>query len=208
MNLPEKIDAQDSLKLDFIGKIQEIDTLYKENMSLYKEGISKLNLQIEIVKNKIATKKETLLVDEQAVNALEMSLTYEEHFIDKLNVKFTQKIDSLYELQNEYKASMEKEQYEKLLTQKEHELQELLSEIEEQELTLLNMELERINQVNLLAPKLALVKELEEELKNLELEKTYFESSELNNQMLLAGKSEPKNNEEETIDTELLEQGD
>lgn len=208
MNLPEKIDAQDSLKLDFIGKIQEIDTLYKENMSLYKEGISKLNLQIEIVKNKIATKKETLLVDEQAVNALETSLTYEEHFIDKLNVKFTQKIDSLYELQTEYKASMEKEQYEKLLTQKEHELQELLSEIEEQELTLLNMELERINQVNLLAPKLALVKELEEELKNLELEKTYFESSELNNQMLLAGKSEPKNNEEETIDTELLEQGD
>ncbi len=208
MNLPEKIDAQDSLKLDFIGKIQEIDTLYKENMSLYKEGISKLNLQIEIVKNKIATKKETLLVDEQAVNALETSLTYEEHFIDKLNVKFTQKIDSLYELQNEYKASMEKEQYEKLLTQKEHELQELLSEIEEQELTLLNMELERINQVNLLAPKLALVKELEEELKNLELEKTYFESSELNNQMLLAGKSEPKNNEEETIDTELLEQDD
>lgn len=208
MNLPEKIDAHDSLKLDFIGKIQEIDTLYKENMSLYKEGISKLNLQIEIVKNKIATKKETLLVDEQAVNALETSLTYEEHFIDKLNVKFTQKIDSLYELQNEYKASMEKEQYEKLLTQKEHELQELLSEIEEQELTLLNMELERINQVNLLAPKLALVKELEEELKNLELEKTYFESSELNNQMLLAGKSEPKNNEEETIDTELLEQGD
>lgn len=208
MNLPEKIDAHDSLKLDFIGKIQEIDTLYKENMSLYKEGISKLNLQIEIVKNKIATKKETLLVDEQAVNALEMSLTYEEHFIDKLNVKFTQKIDSLYELQTEYKASMEKEQYEKLLTQKEHELQELLSEIEEQELTLLNMELERINQVNLLAPKLALVKELEEELKNLELEKTYFESSELNNQMLLAGKSEPKNNEEETIDTELLEQGD
>ncbi len=208
MNLPEKIDAHDSLKLDFIGKIQEIDTLYKENMSLYKEGISKLNLQIEIVKNKIATKKETLLVDEQAVNALETSLTYEEHFIDKLNVKFTQKIDSLYELQNEYKASMEKEQYEKLLTQKEHELQELLSEIEEQELTLLNMELERINQVNLLAPKLALVKELEEELKNLELEKTYFESSELNNQMLLAGKSEPKNNEEETIDTELLEQDD
>lgn len=208
MNLPEKIDTHDSLKLDFIGKIQEIDTLYKENMSLYKEGISKLNLQIEIVKNKIATKKETLLVDEQAVNALEMSLTYEEHFIDKLNVKFTQKIDSLYELQTEYKASMEKEQYEKLLTQKEHELQELLSEIEEQELTLLNMELERINQVNLLAPKLALVKELEEELKNLELEKTYFESSELNNQMLLAGKSEPKNNEEETIDTELLEQGD
>jgi len=208
MNLPEKIDAHDSPKLDFIGKIQEIDTRYKENMSLYKEGISKLNLQIEIVKNKIATKKETLLVDEQAVNALETSLTYEEHFIDKLNVKFTQKIDSLYELQNEYKASMEKEQYEKLLTQKEHELQELLSEIEEQELTLLNMELERINQVNLLAPKLALVKELEEELKNLELEKTYFESSQLNNQMLLAGKSGAENNEEETIDTELLEQGD
>ena len=208
MNLPEKIDAQDALKMDFIGKVQEIDSLYKQNVSLYKEGISQLNLQIEMVKNKILAKKEALLVDEQAVNALETSLTYEEHFIDKLNTKFTQKIDSLYELQNEYKSSMEKEQYEKLLTQKEHDLQELFSEIEEQELTLLNMELERINRVNLLAPELTLVKELEEELKKLELEKTYFESSQLNNQMLLAGKSEPANNDEDVVDTELLEKGD
>ena len=204
MNLPENIETENTLKIDFVGKIQELDTLYKKNVSDYKEGISKLNLQIEILKNEILAKKELLFSDEQVVSSLENSLMYEEHFSDKLNVKFTQKIDSLYELQNEYKDSMEKEQYERLLKQKEQELQELFLEIEEQELSLLNRELERINKVNLLAPELNTLKELEEELKKLELEKTYFESSQLNSQILVSEKSE----EENVIDTELLEKGD
>ena len=204
MNLPEKVEQEENLTLEFIGKIQEIDNSYKKSFSLYKEGIAKLNLQIDIVKNKILVQKEALVKDEQEVSTLESSVHHESYFLEKLNVKFTQRVDSLYELQHEYKTSMDASQYEKLLSQKEALLQELLSDIEEQELSVLNIELERINRVNLLLPKQNHLRKLQEELDQLESEKNYFESSQLNATPLLAKQEESS---VELIETEVLEKG-
>ncbi len=210
MNLPEKIEDENSLAVNFVGKIQAIDNAYKQSFSRYQEKLANFTLQIEQLKNKISLNKESLQKEEQVVTLLENNLLHEEKNFEKLNGKFTQQIEALYALQTEYKNIINEAEYEKILFQKEGMLHILLSEIEEQELFLLNLELERINRVNLLTPEQNILKKLEEELKVLELEKIHCESGQLENQLLL---DEPLAKLEtiekmETIETEVVEKED
>ena len=204
MNLPEKIEESNSLAVNFVGKIQEIDNAYKKSFSRYQEKLANFTLQIEQLKNKISLSKEKLQKEEQLLALIENNLGHEEKDFEKLNSNFSQKIEALYALQHEYRDIMDEVEYEKRLLQKEGELQELLSEIEEKELVLLNLELERINRVNLLTPQQNVLKKLEEDLQVLELEKIHCESSQLENQLLL---DEPLATPE-TIETEVVERED
>ncbi|CAA6814674.1 MAG: Unknown protein, partial [uncultured Sulfurovum sp.] len=95
---------------------------------------------------------------------------------DKLQVKFSQFINSIEELKSEYKDVLDEVRYEVTLKRKEKELFEFLDEIEVSELTLLNKELERLNRLEFFEPKQMKVKKLKIELKELEMEKSYFES--------------------------------
>ena len=210
MNLPEKIEDEKRVAVDFVGKIQAIDNAYKKSFSRYQEKLATFTLKIEQLKNRISLKKKSLEEEEQVVTLLENNLLHEEKNFEKLNGKCTQQIEALYALQTEYKNIINEAEYEKILFQKEGTLQVLLSEIEEQELSLLNIELERINRVNLLTPKQNSLKKLEEELKVLELEKIHCESSQLENQLLLDEPlAKPETIEKmETIETEVVEKED
>ena len=210
MNLPEKIEDENSLAVNFVGKIQAIDNAYKQSFSRYQEKLANFTLQIEQLKNRISLKKHSLEQEEQVVTLLENNLLHEEKNFEKLNGKFTQQIEALYALQTEYKNIINEAEYEKIFFQKEGMLHILLSEIEEQELSLLNLELERINRVNLLTPEQNILKKLEEELKVLELEKIHCESAQLENHLLLDEPlAKPETIEKmETIETEVVEKED
>ncbi len=168
------------LKIDTFYKIKEIDKLYKQGIIEYTESIHRYNIEIEKLKNEISLESSKNLKEERALLILEGILEHECKLFETMQHKFSQKLESLVELRDEYKESLEESIYKEKLSRKERELFSFIDEIEEKELGILNQELEKVNLSNTLAKKLKRAEELTFSLKELELEKGYFESTGLN----------------------------
>ena len=167
------------IKMSVISKIQEIDGLYKRGTLEYTESIHRYNIEIEKLKSQIEVENSKNAEEERALFAVENIIDYEVKLFESLHHKFTQKLESLVELRDEYKGSLEESIYNDKFSRKERELTMLLDEIEEKEISILNRELEKINLSTILGKKLKIVEELIRSLKEIELEKSYFESTEL-----------------------------
>lgn len=168
-----------ALKMSIISKIKEIDDLYKKGVLEYSQSIHRYNIEIETLKNEIESESKKNEKEFRTLFASESILEYEIKSYDTLHHKLIQKIDSIVELKVDYKNVLEASAYESQLKRKTLEMEELLFEIEEKELALLNIELERINLKNVADKKEERSEELLLSLKTLELEKGYFESTQL-----------------------------
>ena len=188
------------LKLELIDKIHELDGRYKEGIQAYTQQIQNYNIEIKTLKKKLESEERLLLNKERTIFVIESSIKSEESSLEKLHFKFEKRVDSLYALQNEYKSILDTKQYEESRVRKEQDIEEVLLDLEELELSLLNKELERLNLLALLEPKRKELKELKSELERLELKKEYFESTALYNQNTLIATT-PSNIE----DVEILE---
>jgi hypothetical protein len=167
---------KNGFKLQLIHKLNEIDRNYKRGVLEYKESIQAYNIEIEKLKNQIALESEYCDKEEKNLLMIEHELVFENKAYDKLQVQFSQFINSIEELKYEYKDVLDEVRYESTLKRKEKELLELLDDIEVSELLLLNKELERLNMLEYFEPKQASLKKVKIALKELEMEKTYFES--------------------------------
>jgi len=189
---------ENSMKMDFISKIQEIDSIYQQGASEYTGTIQQYNLEIEQLKSEINLKNSKNKKEEKELLDVENELNYTSRQFEALHNKFNQKLHSINELSTEYKEVLGEVKYKETLERKERELFKLVDEIEELELTFLKHELQRINIASILSKKQKIVEELELELKDIELKKSYFESIGLK-------KVTPLQLENSIVETEVLD---
>lgn len=187
---------------DSLLAAREIENHYRDGIIAYVEGISRYSLETSKLKANISTEKKLIEKDEATLIVFERKVSYDEKLLQKYNDSFSQKIHSIQELNREYKEILEDAEYLKLDKRKQHELQELLDEIEELEMTLLHRELERTNILLKLEPKRRLIRELESELTELNLDKEYFAFTKLQQISAITNKEKM---EDDTVDTEVME---
>ena len=187
--------------------ITEIDNYYKQGAMAYAEGISRYNIEIEKLLNYIEKAVNDKQKEETTLLALEQELAIANRLLKQLQDEFMQKLNSIEELNTEYKELVDEAGYTKLLTRKTRELHKVEEKMEELEFTYLNHELERINALAILEPKRRYIDTLKENVKDLELEKEHFASTKLHQlpQMGLANNVVTKENSEEIVDTSILE---
>ena len=109
---------------------------------------------------------------------------------------------------DEYKSVLSKEEYSKKVASKKRTLLALLEEISEKESLLLNKELERLNHFSTHKERKKLLEQLQSEVKELELEKSYFESTELQKITPIKGSglsSEAVEVLPEVVDTDVID---
>ena len=196
-----------SFKLELIDKLNEIDRGYKHGVLQYKEKIHAYNIEIEKLKNQIDLESEEYKQEEKNIFGIEHELEFENKTYDKLQVKFSQIINSIEELKSDYKDILDEVEYERVLKRKEKELFELLDDIEISELALLNKELKYLNMLESFEPKQIALKRVKIVLKELEMEKSYFESMGLYSvsNVQLDNKSFGKEKSSEIVDTVEVE---
>jgi len=187
---------------DSLLAAREIENHYRDGIIAYVEGISRYSLETSKLKANISTEKKLIEKDEATLIVFERKVSYDEKLLQKYNDSFSQKIHSIQELNREYKEILEDAEYLKLDKRKQHELQELLDEIEELEMTLLHRELERTNILLKLEPKRRLIRELESEFTELNLDKEYFAFTKLQQISAISNKEKM---EDDTVDTEVME---
>ena len=187
--------------------INEIDNYYRQGAIAYAEGVSRYNVEIEKLLNSIENAVNDKQKEETTLLALEQELAIDHRLLEQLQDEFMQKLQSIEELNTEYKELVDEAGYTKLLTGKRKELYKVQDAIEELELTHLSHELERINCLEILEPKRREIDTLQESVKELELEKEHFASTKLHQlpQMGLANNVVTNENSEEIVDTSILE---
>lgn len=187
--------------------INEIDNYYKQGAMAYAEGVSRYNVEIEKLLNRIEKAVNDKQKEETILLALEQELAIDHRVLEQFQDEFMQKLHSIEELNTEYKELVDEVGYTKLLAQKRIELHKVQEKIEELELAYLSHELERINALAMLEPKRRYIDTLKENVKELELEKEYFASTKLHQlpQMGLASNVVTNENSEEIVDTSILE---
>ncbi len=195
------VPMQNHIKM--IHNIAEIERHFRQGTLVYTEGIGRFNVEIEKFKNLIISAEKSKEDDEQALLALEGEIHYDEKMLTRLNEQFTLKVRSIQELKNEYQTLVDKHEYEKMYQRKKYEMQEILDELEALEMTLLSRELQRLNLLLKLDPIRKSLEELKKDLKEVELEKGHFESTQLQ-QITLTQKTKQIPQIEEIVDTEIL----
>jgi len=164
------------LELELVEKLAEIGRDYQEGVLEYKESLQAYNREIEKLKNHIETQRELCDKEEKNLLMIEHELVFENKAYDALQVKCTGFLNSLEELQLEYKDILDEADYRATVKRKEKELFDCLDEIELAEISLLKKELERLNFLESFEPKQLELKRLKRALKELEMEKNHFES--------------------------------
>ena len=194
-------------KLQLVEKLTEIGRRYQEGVLEYKESIQAYNIEIEKLKNTIANESELCAIEEKNLLMIEHELVFENRAYDKLQVKCTGFLNSIEELQTEYKDILDEAHYNATLKRKEKELFECLDDIELSEISLLKKELERLNFLESFEPKQLELKRLKLALKELEMEKNYFESMGLHkvSSVQLENKNFWSENPSEIVDTVEVE---
>ena len=197
-----------NMQKKLFSTINELDRLYKENISAYGETLQRYNVDIEKLKNEIVTKERDVAKAERALIADETLIEYESKNFEKLHNELSKQIALLSELADEYKSLLSKEEYVKKVTLKKRALLEILEEISEKESLLLNKELERLNHFSHYQERKKSLEQLDSELKELELEKSYFESTELQKITSVKGDglaSETLDALPEVVETEIID---
>jgi len=184
--------------------INELDNYYKQGTLAYAEGISRYKIKIEKLSNSIEKAVNEKKEEETALLAAEQELAIDTRLLDRLQNDFIRKLQSIEELNTEYKDVLDEAGYIKLLTGKTKELHKVQDETEELELTYLKHELERINCLETLEPKRREIDMLKESVKELELEKEHFASTKLH-QLPQMGLAHNNENDDELVDTDILE---
>jgi len=189
--------------LNVFEKVQELENHYKQGTLLYAQRLQLYRTEIESIKHQIKTQKSSMAPEVEALKNVENNVIYDTRTLEKLHEKFSKHIDSIQELQTEYKEMLDKTAYNKIFKRKKQQLIIIEDEIESLEASLLAFELERLNVLSMLKPKEKVLEDLKLRLKQLELEKVHFESTQLYQLTQLSLNQEKENN---IVEIELQEE--
>ena len=184
----------------------EIDSYYKQGAMLYAEAMGRYNIEIEKLQNRIEKSKSNKQEEETKLLALEQELALDYRVLEQLQDEFMQKLNSIEELNTEYKELVDEAGYAKLLSHKTRELHRVENKIDELEISYLSNELERINFLVKLEPKRRNIEVLAESVKELQLEKEHFATTKLHQLPQMAFSSNEIHKNEEVVDASILEE--
>jgi len=186
--------------------INEIDNYYKQGVLAYSEGINNYNLEIDKLQNLIDIEIKNKEKDEGTLLNIEQEIAIDARVLENLQDTFMQKINSIKELNIEYKELVDDRGYTKLLSRKTRELLQIQEELEALEITQLSHELERINSLHILEPKQKHIDSLKKNKKELILEKEHFASTKLHQLPLLGltNTTVDLEKDDEIVDTDIV----
>jgi len=154
--------------------------MYKKNISDYAEKLHTYTQEIENQKNQLA-----LLLKEKAPHTtallnIEKEVDYTLRLLERLTEGWCQKSVVITELDNELShLNHTSDERKNILRERKQTLENLNTEIEDTELSLLEHELEKQNILLLLEPIERKIMALEQSIQSLESEKRYTEASQL-----------------------------
>jgi chromosome segregation ATPase len=171
--------------------LSALDSRYKENLAAYADELHTCIHHIETVRIEIDHLKEKRRPYREALLASEKEIDHEMRMLERLSEQYIQKDIVITELKKEL-ASAEKTHPKTSLPYRENELASLNKEIENLELLLLELELDRQNHLLNLEPIEQQIRAKEKHLRQLEAEKHYIESSHLHRITQISTDQQPK----------------
>ena len=159
--------------------VREVEAHYTNATQVYMEGLSHYTLHIAKLKSQIETLEDENKEQEKVLKPLNDDIRYNERLLERLNEAFTQQVVLLEALDEEYAQIVEKETQKKIVSKKQKELTKLLDELEALEINILNQELQRLNLLAILEPKQRQIRQLQAQIKELEIDKEHFETTKL-----------------------------
>jgi len=183
--------------------VREVENRYREGILAYIDVLARYEEEIAQLQQKLSEAKAATAPEEAKLSLLAQEVRIEERMLERLNSEFLQKITDYEAFEYEYSPLMEKESAKLLERSKHGEIERLSDEIEEGEMKLLSLELERLNQLEKLEPLRLEIGRIERALAELERKKRYFETTHLqqmhlqpNTDSLLPGSSSLSSEEE------------
>jgi chromosome segregation ATPase len=171
--------------------LSALDSRYKENLATYADALHACIHHIETARIELEHLKEKRRPYREALLASEKEIDQEMRMLERLSEQYVQKDIVITELKKEL-ASVEETPSQTSLPYRENELASLKKEIENLELLLLELELDRQNHLLLLEPIEQEIRAKEKHLRQLEAEKHYIESSHLHRITQVATEQQPK----------------
>jgi len=178
-NVSEITQSKDSHG-QVVAAMSMLDAMYKKNISDYAEKLHTYTQEIENQKNQLA-----LLLKEKAPHTtallnIEKEVDYTLRLLERLTEGWCQKSVVITELDNELShLNHTSDERKNILRERKQTLENLNTEIEDTELSLLGHELEKQNILLLLEPIERKMMALEQSIQALESEKRYTEASQL-----------------------------
>jgi len=169
--------------------LSALDSRYKENLASYAEELHACTHRIETAQIELDHLKEKQKPYLDAIREIEKEIDYEIRMLERLSEQYVQKSMVNIELEKELSSL---EQTESSLAYRKEELHKLDHEIAELELSLLRHELQRQNNKLLLEPIEQDIRAKEKQLRQLQAEKHYIESSHLHRITQVNSAQQPK----------------
>jgi len=169
--------------------LSALDSRYKENLASYAEELHACTHRIETAQIELDHLKEKQKPYLDAISEIEKEIDYEIRMLERLSEQYVQKSMVNIELEKELSSL---EQTESSLAYRKEELHKLDHEIAELELSLLQHELQRQNNKLLLEPIEQDIRAKEKQLRQLQAEKHYIESSHLHRITQVNSAQQPK----------------
>ncbi len=159
--------------------VREVENRYREGILAYIDVLARYEEEIGELHQKLSEVKAAAAPEEAKLSMLAEEVRIEGRLLEHLNSEFMQNITAYEAFQHEYSPLMEEENADLLKRSKQGEIARLNDEIEEGEMKLLSLELERLNQVEKLEPIRSEIGRLEHALSELERKKRHFETTHL-----------------------------
>ncbi|SFV90422.1 Myosin heavy chain [hydrothermal vent metagenome] len=159
--------------------VREVENRYREGILAYIDVLARYEEEIAQLQQKLSEAKAVTAPEEAKLSLLAQEVRIEERMLERLNSEFLQKITNYEAFAYEYSPLIEKESAKLLERSKHGEIKRLSDEIEEGEMKLLSLELERLNQLEKLEPLRLEIGRIERALAELERKKRYFETTHL-----------------------------
>ncbi len=155
--------------------VREVEKRYREGIMAYIDVLARYEEEIGELNHKLSAAKAAAAPEEAKLSMLTEEVRIEERLLEHLNSEFMQNITAYEVFQNEYSPLIEAESTKLIKRSKEGEIGRLNDEIEEGEMKLLSLELERLNQIEKLEPIRSEIADIEHALAELECKKRDFE---------------------------------
>ncbi len=159
--------------------VREVESRYREGILAYIDVLARYKEETDALTQKLMETKTVAAPKEAKLSMLVQEVHTENRLLERLNSEFLQKVADYEAFEHEYSPLMKEGNADLLKHSKLGEIARLNDEIEEGEMKLLSLELERLNQTEKLEPiRLEMVR-IEQALAELERKKRYFETTHL-----------------------------
>ena len=159
--------------------VREVENRYREGILAYIDVLARYEEEIGELHQKLSASKAAAAPEEAKLSMFAEEIRIEERLLERLNSEFLQKIADYEAFEHEYSPLIEEGNAGLLKRSKLGEIARLNDEIEEEEMKLLSLELERLNQIEKLEPIRSEIVRIEHALAELERKKRYFETTHL-----------------------------